>query len=498
MKTISGLTTEHTSFIPRLLHLALPIALQSSMMTALNLADTFMVGQLGETEIGAIALGNQIFFLLMLFQFGVGSGAAVFASQYWGDGDIPGIRRSLGLSLVFAAAGASIFTVLAVAFPRLALSAFSTDGAVIAQGRSYLQIVGISYIFTAVSAAYTFSLRSVGDTRTPLYATGISIGLNILGNYALIFGTFGFPALGVPGAAISTAIARLVEVLIILAVVYRRRGPVAASLRELTDWSRNFVLQFSRRAGPVVFNELIWSLGFTMYTVVFGRMGTSYLAAYTIAGTVGRLLMVIFIAGGQATAVLIGNEIGAGRRVRAEEIGRKILRGVPLVSATVTVFGFLVVAPIVPHLFEIGPEVRQLVRLFIRLFSLLLLLKTINLHIIVGILRGGADTTYGLFIDILPLWLIGVPAAMIAGLVLGLSAPIVYLSLAVEEAIRLVFGWRRVHSGRWIHDLTGHERDALPGLKGIGAPPIIETPITWEAPTVHHRAGPNALNHSDT
>jgi len=476
----SSAKSDYSTFLPRLLQLALPIALQSFMMTALNLADTFMVGQIGETEIGAIALGNQIFFLLMLFQFGVGSGAAVFAAQYWGDGDIPGVRRTLGLSLVFAAAGAVIFTLAAVAFPRVVLSAFTTDAALIEMGRSYLRIVGLSYVFTAVSAAFTFSLRSVGDTHLPMYATGISITLNILGNYALIFGKFGLPALGVAGAAISTAVARLVEVMIILFVVYRRRGPVAAAPRELLDWTGGFVTRFVGRAVPVIFNELIWSTGFTMYTVVFGRLGTGLLAAYTIAGTVGRLLMVIFIASGQATAVLIGNEIGAGRREHAESIGRAILRGVPVVAAGVAIVGVFIVAPVVPHLFRITPDVQQMVRLFIRLFALLMMFKTINLHIIVGILRGGADTTYGLFVDILPLWLVGVPAAFFTGLVLGLPAPIVYLSLALEEAIRLVFGWRRVHSGRWIHDITGHERDILPGLEGAGAPPIVEDALAPE------------------
>lgn len=481
MKTITRPEASRYAFVPALLRLALPIALQSLMMTALNLADTFMVGQLGEVEIGAIALGNQVFFVLMLFQFGVGSGAAVFAAQYWGDGDVAGVRRTLGISLLFAIGGALLFTAGATMVPEVLLSAFTEDSAVIAEGRSYLRIVGTSYIFTAVSIAFTHSLRSVGETRLPMYATGISITLNIVGNYALIFGRFGFPQLGVPGAAISTAFARLIEVLIIVGAVYRKRGPIAAPIRQLVDWNRRFVTNYLRRAAPVVVNELVWSIGFTMYTLVFGRMGTSYLAAYNIADTVRRLLMVIFIASGQATAVLIGNEIGAGRRAHAEQIGLTIIHRVPIVAAMVGLIGFFVVAPIVPGLFEISEASRIIVRQFLRLFSILLVIKTINLHVIVGILRGGADTTFGLVIDIAPLWLLGIPAAMVTGLVLGLPASIVYLALNIEEATRLLLGWRRVHSGRWIHDLTGHERDTLPGIEAAGAPPITEDPITRES-----------------
>jgi putative MATE family efflux protein len=333
------------SFLPQMARLALPIALQSFMMTALNLADTFMVGQLGEVQIGAIALGNQIFFLMMLFQFGVGSGGAVFASQFWGRRDIPGVRRSLGLSLIFGLFGALVFTAGGVAIPGLILSAFTTDELVIAEGVRYLRIVALSYAFNAVSIGFTHALRSIGDTRLPMYATGISITANIIGNYILIFGKLGFPAMGVAGAAVSTAVARLLEVSIILFVVYRRKGPIAAGLRELTDWSREFVRRFLGRSVPVVANEILWSVGFTMYTVVFARMGTGYLAAYNIADTVGRLLLVVFISTAQSTAVLIGHEIGAGHRDSARSIGHTVLRAAPILAAVVGLVGFFVVAP---------------------------------------------------------------------------------------------------------------------------------------------------------
>lgn len=459
-------------FLPALVRMAIPIALQALMMTALNLADTFMVGRLGEVQIGAIAIGNQIFFLMMLFQFGVGSGSAVFASQYWGRRDVPGLRRTLGIGLVFGVGGAALFTALAVGMSRTVLSVFSQDTAVLSEGAAYLRIVAVSYVFTAVSMGYTHALRSIGDTRLPMYATGISITLNILGNYILIFGKLGLPAMGVRGAALSTAIARLLEMLIIVVVVYRRQGPTAAALRELIDWNVDFVKRFIGRASPVVLNEFLWSTGFTMYTVVFGRMGTSYLAAYNIADTVGRLLMVVFISTGQATAVLIGNHIGAGEEERARRMGHTIMHSVPAVAAVVGAVGFLFVAPLVPQLFAVSETVRVLIRRFLRLFSVLMLVKTVNLHIIVGILRGGGDTRYALVIDIAPLWLIGVPAAMITGLVLGLPAPVVYLALNLEELTRLMVGWRRVKSDRWIHDLTSPAYEPLPGIEAAGAPPV--------------------------
>jgi putative MATE family efflux protein len=392
----------------------------------------------------------------------------VFASQYWGRRDVAGVRRALGLSLVFAVGGSAVFALGAIVTPAALLSVFTNDRAVIAEGVAYLRIVGLSYVVTAVSMAFTHALRSVGDTTLPMYAAGVSIALNIVGNYLLIFGALGLPAMGVAGAAIATAIARALELLIILGFVYRRRGPVAARLRDLIDWDRDFVGRFIRRASPVVFNELLWSTGFTMYTVVFGRMGTSHLAAYTIADTIGKLLLVMFISTGQASAVLIGNEIGAGNVRRARQIGRTIMYAVPVASTVVGLVGFVLVAPGVPQFFDVSAEVRTLVRQFLRLFSILIVVKTVNMHIIVGILRGGGDTRFALVIDILPLWLIGVPAAFVTGLVLGLPAPIVYLALNAEELTRLWFGWRRVRRGDWIYDLTSALRSPQ---TDVSAPP---------------------------
>ncbi len=469
------LQRDNLHFLPRLIRLALPIALQSLMTTTLNLVDTVMVGQLGEVQIGAIALGNQVFFLLLLFLFGVGGGGAVFASQFWGGRDVHGVRKSLAIALIVGLAGAAFFTVLAETIPTRLLGIFTTDRAVISEGSGYLRIVALSYFFTAISISYSFGLRSIGDTKLPMYATAVSIAFNIVGNYILIFGKLGFPAMGVRGAAISTAVARLLEVAVILTVVYRRNGPTAIRKADIRRIDRVFVRTYFKRALPVILNEIFWSTGFTMYTVVFARMGTPFLAAYNITDTVGRLMLVFFMGTGNATAIVIGNMIGAGKIGTAERAGNTILKLAPLVSAAMGVFVIVVVAPLTPYLFSVSDQVHTLIRQFMRMFGLLIVMKVTNMHVIVGILRGGGDTKYALAIDILPLWLIGVPAAFLTGFVLGVPAPLVYLSLVAEELTRAVIGWRRVRSGLWVNDLIGskslEERyKPIPGYETTGIP----------------------------
>lgn len=455
---------EHTHhglrYLPPLLRLAFPIAMQHMLMTLLNLADTVMVGQLGEVQIAAIALGNQIFFLLVLFLFGVGSGGAVFTAQFWGRRDIQGIHKALGLSLIVSGVGALIFMGLSIFMPPVLLSVFTTDAAVISEGTRYLRIVAFSYLFTAISIVYAHGLRSIGNSTLPLKATAISISLNVVGNYVLIFGVFGFPALGVAGAAIATVIARLVEVAIILGSTYLQKSPVAATVRELVTFDLPFVRRFFGRAMPVILNEIFWSLGFTMYTVVFGRMGTGHLAAYNIADTVGRLIVVFFIGTAQAAAILIGNSIGANststatdRFSEAHHMGKSLIVVMPLAAIVLGVFIYAF-APLVPRLFAISPAVQEMVVALLRTLAVVLSAKIINMHIIVGILRGGGDTRYSLFIDVTFLWLIGVPAAFITGLVLQLPVHMVYLAIGLEEVAKLAAGVPRVISGKWIHVLT--------------------------------------------
>ncbi len=455
---------EHTHhglrYLPPLLRLAFPIAMQHMLMTLLNLADTVMVGQLGEVQIAAIALGNQIFFLLVLFLFGVGSGGAVFTAQFWGRRDIQGIHKALGLSLIVSSVGALIFMGLSIFVPQVLLSVFTTDAAVISEGTRYLRIVAFSYLFTAISIVYAHGLRSIGNSTLPLKATAISISLNVVGNYVLIFGVFGFPALGVAGAAIATVIARLVEVAIILGSTYLQKSPVAATVRELVTFDVPFVRRFFGRALPVILNEIFWSLGFTMYTVVFGRMGTGHLAAYNIADTVGRLIVVFFIGTAQAAAILIGNSIGANstststhRFSEAHHMGKSLIVVMPLAAIVLGVFIYAF-APLVPRLFAISPAVQEMVVALLRTLAVVLSAKIINMHIIVGILRGGGDTRYSLFIDVTFLWLIGVPAAFITGLVLQLPVHMVYLAIGLEEVAKLAAGVPRVISGKWIHVLT--------------------------------------------
>ena len=444
---------EDRDIFRKLFKLGLPIAIQNLVATSLNMVDTLMIGQLGETAIAAVALSNQIFFLMMLLLFGISSGTAVFTAQFWGKGDKKGIHRALGIALTLGFFGAVFFTLVAQLLPEQILGIFTEDQDVIRAAVPYLRITSASYLFTAGTIIFEGVMRSIGIVRLPLVLSVSALSLNAFFNYALIFGKFGLPELGITGAALATTGARVLEMTVLISITYIRRYPVAAGFEKLFDWNRDFLKRYAGKIAPVILNEVGWSMGITMFTLVYARMGTSVLAAYNITDTISRLCFVVFIGSANAAAIILGNLIGKGKESDAFRIARTIMTAVPLFTAF---FSLLIVlaAPYIPLLFKVSTEVTLLITTFLRLMAVIILVKTSNLHLIVGVLRSGGDTRFCATIELMPLWFVSIPLVAFCGLVLQLPPPAVYAVAMSEEIIKYVLGIRRMLTGKWIHNLT--------------------------------------------
>lgn len=454
-------------FFKTLFTIGWPIAVQHGFITALNLLDILMVGQLGEVEIGAVALGNQLFFLVMLFLFGVGSGSAVFVAQYWGQRDVRGIRRSYGFAMLVALPGSLLAAIGVLIYPDLVLRFFTEDESVIALGVDYVRIVSPSYLFMAITVVTGAALRGTGEVRLPLRMTVIALGLNAVLNYALIFGPLFFPALGVNGAAIGTTLSRGLEAVLLIAGMIKLGHPMVGRLRDYINLDKLFAARFVRVTLPVVLNEIVWSFGVTMYTVVYARMGTPELAASNIAETVIRLVFVIFMGSAGAAAVMIGNTIGAGRTEEAERDARRFMILAPL-GGIVMGLVLAAISPLVPLLYQVSPDVRLMVTRMLLVLAVVVPVKSSNLHAIVGMLRGGGDTRFALISESAMLWGIGVPVAAFVGLVLGAPIWVVLLSAQGEEIGKTVLTARRLLSRRWIHRVTDDAVESVT-LAGVNA-----------------------------
>lgn len=442
-----------SNFFTALFKLWLPITLQQLIFSLLNLVTVAMIGQLGETAVAAVGLGNQVLFLFQLFLFGVGSGAAIYVAQFWGSRDLTNIHRMLGIGLALGLSGSIIFSFLALAIPERVLAIYSTDRAVIALGSEYLRIAGLGYIAVAISTSYAITLRSTGNVRLPvaISITALVIGAGL--NYAFIFGHFGLPALGVQGSAIGALLARWLECALLLFVVYSTRSAAAASIPEMRSFDLVFLSRVLKNIIPVTLNEIIWSLGITMYNVVFARIGTEAVAATSIAGTIENLAFTPFIGLANSAAVLIGHRIGAGEEHRAFAFARRFMILVLVGGIMIGTVIFLASGWALDF-YKVDANTRQFAQQVLTVIAIALTIKVSNMMLIVGILRAGGDTRVSAVIDVSTLWLVGLPLAALGAFVWGLPVYWVYALTIVDELCKVTLAVWRVLSKKWLRNLA--------------------------------------------
>jgi putative MATE family efflux protein len=441
------------SFYTTMLRLAVPISAQALVTNLLNAVDGLMVGQLGETTVAAVGLANQVAFVQQIFLFGVGSGSAIFTAQYWGMGDVPSIRRMVGLALTIALAGSAVFTGVALLAPQAVLSLYTSDPAVIRQGAAYLRVAGLSYLPLAITAVYGMIHRSTRHVKVPLVVTVSALSLKTVLAYLLVFGVLGLPSMGAQGAAAATVIARALEVVAMLALTYGLDLPAAARLREMLDLSRDLIVRFALTTWPVIVGEILWSLGITTLIGIYARVGTDAVASYNIAGTIESVAWVPFIGIANACAIMVGNAIGAGAVDEAQDYARRFRR-ISIGGGAIVGLGLAVASGSIVGLYRISPEAQVLTRNVMLVLGAALWLKATNLTVIVGILRAGGDTKWALVADTAPLWFIGIPMALVGAFVLYLPIYWVVVMSLADELTKFALCAYRTASTRWIHNVA--------------------------------------------
>lgn len=439
-------------FRSAVLSIALPLAAQNFIMSAVNLVDVMMIGSLGDVAIAATGVANQVFYVYSILLFGIYSGAAVFLSQFWGKEDVAGIRRTMGYMLVPGIAFSLVFTLGAEFFPDTLLGIYTSDPAVVEAGRGYLRIIGLSYMLNGITFAYAFTCRCTGRVKLPMLSSVVSVVANVSFNYILIFGKLGLPALGLVGAAIATVIARVLEGALLLVVVYIKKLPAAARLREMLRFDRAFFSQFCKTSAPVIINEGLWSIGTSMYNVIYGLLGTTALAAIQIVSTVINLFLVFCRSLSNAAAVLIGNKIGAGDEEGAKTYAMNFMLLQPLLGVGIAAL-LLAARPGILALFNTTEATFTAAWTLLGLHAIVIVPKHFNALVIVGICRAGGDTVYSAVMEVALIWLIALPLGFL-GARLGLSVGWVFLLISSEEIIKVGIGLVRVLSGKWVHNVV--------------------------------------------
>lgn len=444
----------------------LPIMVQNLIFNSFTLVDNILVGGLGEVNIAAVGVANKLTFIFMLFLFGINSGANIFSAQFWGKRDLKGVRRVLGLSLVLGLTVSIPFALIGLLVPQFILDIFSNDPEVIRVGASYLFIVALAFPINAITSSFSMQSRGVGRTTVPLIASIIGFLVNAFLDYALIYGKFGLPMLGVEGAALATLISKILECTVLVGIIYRKKYELAAKFSEFTGYTKAFLTRFFQPVLPVILNEMLWAVGVSSYTYFYGILGTEAVATVQILDVVNSIFISIFMGWGNAVGAVLGNLIGGGE----EETARVYAKRSVLVSVgfgLVMSFLLYLVAPLFLHLFNISPNTAELCRLTIITYAIYLTPKIINQLMIVGVCRGGGDTIFAAIIDVGAPWLIGVPMAYLAVRILGLPIYFAMAMINLEEVAKTILGIWRLLSEKWLHNLVkdpGQESSLHPSV----------------------------------
>jgi putative MATE family efflux protein len=433
--------------------IALPIILQNLMQSTVNMLDTLMVGQLGSVEIAAVGLGNQIYMLLNMVLFGISSGGAIFIAQFWGKKENSGIWKMEGVMFSFSMVIALIFTFASVFFPKFLIGLYSKDFHVIEIGARYLRIVAFSFPFFAMSFAFSMALRSTEHVKLPMVATMISLVLNAILNYLLIFGIGFFPSLGIVGAAIATCISRIVECFILFIVAYSKKYEVASSIKNLFSFTLFEVRKFIKIAFPVIINEAIWGLGTSMHSLIMGRTSTEAISAFNITGTISQITWVFFIGVGNAAGIIIGKKIGEGNETEARKYANTLSWFMPVMA----VFIGLLLIPIskfLPFMFNVEANILVQAKMMLMILMCCYPLNAFNMCWVVGICRAGGDTVFAAIIDVCFMWIIAIPLAACVAYFTNVQPYIIYICLLSEQIFKAIVGFYRIKSGKWLHNVV--------------------------------------------
>ena len=447
-------------FLERMMKLALPIALQNLLAAAFSLIDSAMVAHLGDAAITSVNFAVRWAFIMQITMFGVCSGASILYSQFWGARDEKGIRQVFGLTAAITLIVAVLFGIAMAAVPRQMVQLFAgsasdeTVRSVVRMGGAFLRIFAINCPLFALNSLIAISMRSTEEVHIPLLTSVVSIAVNTGLNYTLIYGHFGAPALGVPGAAISTTVANAVQFVLLIVMGRSRRHVIFRHVRDWLEFDRALFIKYLNVVWPVVVNEVLWVIGNSIYTFVFGRQYISEVAAYSIYLSVDGLLFSFILGTSNACGVLVGKAVGAGEKKEAWDNARHCLASGIALAAALGLIEILIRVPLV-HL--IGPKSQETARLAERLLllgSAFMPLKMGSMLLIVAIFRSGGRPMIGTVIDVGCSWLIGAPLVALVGFLVRPAFPLVFLLIFAEDIVKVTIGIVMFLRRTWIRQLT--------------------------------------------
>lgn len=433
-----------------IVRLALPIALQQFMTALVGACDAIMLGKLSQDAMSAVSLATQVTFVFNLFMFAFMAGENMFVAQYYGKGDYTGISQVFSLVTKICGCIAVVFLAGALFFPEQLMRILTNEETLIVLGSEYLRVIGISYVFSGIAQTFLAIMKNCGAVNMSTLINGVMVILNIALNAVFIFGLSGFPKMGIKGAALATVLATVVQFLWSVGYVLCRIRAVKFSLRSC---EKKLFGRFWQKAVPLLINNLAWGIGFSMYSVIMGHLGTDAVAANGIAN-ISKNLVVCFCLGlGNAGSIIVGNRLGADRLQAAKEVGETLTK-TAIIAGIVSGLVLIALSPFITKMVDLTPTARGYLQKMLLISSYYIAGKSVNCMTIGGIFAAGGDSKFGMLCDSVTLWCIIVPLGCICAFILKLPVMIVYFVLNLDEIIKLPVVYKHYKKYKWIKNLT--------------------------------------------
>ena len=443
---------DNREFYGKLKKLAMPITFQSLMLAAVAAADALMLGGVAQNEMTAVSLATQIQFVQNMFLMAATAAGAILGAQYWGKGDRETVRTLFNMMLRWCGTISLIFFSACELCPSFLMGLFSHDAPIVEIGSAYLRIAGWSYLITGVSQCYLTTMK-VSDHVTPsAWISSSAVVSNIILNAVFIFGFLGIPAMNARGAALATTLARVIELVLCLAVSSGKDYLRPA-------WNRFFVktkqlaADFRRQCFPLLGGGLLWGVGFTSYTAIMGHMGTDAAAANAVAAVVRDLICCVCNGVGSAAGIMVGNELGAGSLEKGRAYGIK-LRNISFVIGFASTAVVLALTPLVTHMVILTEEAGQYLTGMMIIMAVYMIGRCVNTVTINGVLDGGGDTVFDMYSLAVCMWGLAIPLALLGAFVFHWHVLVVYACTCLDEVGKIPWVMLRFRKYKWVKDLT--------------------------------------------
>lgn len=450
-------------FWKRVLHFSIPIAMQNLSSAILGIIDVSVISGMGETAVAAVSLANQLFYIVSLVTFGITSGASVYLARQYGEGNIRGLRETFSLTACFSFAVNLVIMLLCLLFPRSAISFFTDEQEPIVGGAQYLLIITPTFLLYSVSSSCVAFFRSVNCPKIPMVATIISLGLKTLLNLVLIYGFWIIPGMGIAGAAISTLVSKIVEMLIyVICMATYKQKEYVFRLKDVRFFRPAAIVRFVGQTYPVILNESLWGLGISAFNAIFGRMGDaeSTVSAVSIARQLENLGNAFFFGIAIGACVAISQTIGQKKLEEAKVLAKKYSLAGFYVGVGVMLLMLAVNVPYVRLCFsDLTPETQRLTILLIAIYALYMPFRSLASTLIMGVMRAGGDSKKAMLYDVLPVYIWSLLLGWVLGIGLAWPVTVVLAIMLFKRFIKCALALRRVASGKWLRaeDMTAIE-----------------------------------------